>query len=255
MNRLVLRTVLLGALLVAIALMGVDKIKEWLLLYHQNTEITITSSLTNTSQPVVEEIQPLQLSSFLSAKVPKATGIGAIEVPSADIRLPVFSGLKNEELLIGAGTIFPEREPAKNNLVILGHYVGSQHFLFGSLNQVKVGDSVFLNYLGNNYEYKIVEKKVIDERDIQVMQETKTPELTLLTCDSTNATSNRICVKASLVNTKELSIFPNDKTMNKRYLTKPKAPSNQLIVSSIGLIFLLILFSWFIWMMTGRKKD
>ncbi len=67
----------------------------------------------NTPQPVVEEIQPLQLSSFLAAKVPKTTGIGTIEVPAADIFLPVFSGLKNEELLIGAGTIFPEREPSK----------------------------------------------------------------------------------------------------------------------------------------------
>lgn len=254
MNRLVLRTMLVGALLVAITLMGVDKIKEWLLLYHQNTEITITSNLANTPQPVVEEIQPLQLSSFLAAKVPKTTGIGTIEVPAADIFLPVFSGLKNEELLIGAGTIFPEREPSKNNLVILGHYVGSQNFLFGSLNQVKVEDSVFLHYLGKNYEYKIVEKKVIDERDIQVMQETKKPELTLLTCGSTNATSNRICVKACLVNAKN-SINQSDKTMNKRYLGKPKVPSNQLILSSIGLIFLLILFSWFIWMMTGRKKD
>ena len=113
MNRLVLRTMLVGALLVAITLMGVDKIKEWLLLYHQNTEITITSNLANTPQPVVEEIQPLQLSSFLAAKVPKTTGIGTIEEPAADIFLPVFSGLKNEELLIGAGTIFPEREPSK----------------------------------------------------------------------------------------------------------------------------------------------
>jgi hypothetical protein len=55
------------------------------ILYHQNTEITITSNLANTPQPVVEEIQPLQLSSFLAAKVPKTTGIGTIEVPLFDL--------------------------------------------------------------------------------------------------------------------------------------------------------------------------
>lgn len=255
MNRLVLRTMLLSALFVSIALIGLDTIKEWALLYYQKTEITITSSLTNTKESVVEEIQPLQLSSFLSAKRPKATGIGAIKIPSADIDLPIFSGLKNDELLIGAGAIFPKRDPSTNNLVILGHYVGSQNFLFGSLNQVKMEDHIFLHYLGNNYEYKIVEKKVIDERDIQVMQETLGPELTLITCDSTNATSNRICVKASLINTKGISIFQNDKTMNQQYLAKPKAPSNHLIVSSVGWIVLLVLFSWLIWIMTGRKKE
>lgn len=246
---------LMSALVVSLALIGLDKFKEWALLYYQKTEVTITSSLTNTTKPVIEEIQPLRLAIFLSVKTPKTTGIGVIKVPSADIDIPVFSGLKNDELLIGAGTFFPERDPATNNLVILGHYVGSQNFLFGSLNQVKLNDAIYLDYLGNNYEYKIVEKKLIDERDIQVMQETTGPELTLITCDSTNATSNRLCVKARLINTKGISISQNDKTMNKRYLGKEKAPSIHLIASSIGLIFLLILFSWLIWKMTGRKKE
>ncbi|EOH97516.1 class A sortase [Enterococcus pallens] len=122
--------------------------------------------------------------------------IGEIQLPSIDLVTPIFSGLSQQQMIYGAGSMYPKRDPRRNNLVLLGHHVGVSDLLFGKLQQAKVGQKIYLRYLSDYLEYVITEQKTIDETDLAYLAESSSPKLTLITCDKPTLTKKRIAVIA-----------------------------------------------------------
>lgn len=56
-----------------------------------------------------------------------------------------------------------------------------------------------MTYLGKSYHYVISEKKIIDEKEVNYIEENPEKTVTLLTCDKAAATTKRILVKAKMI--------------------------------------------------------
>lgn len=162
------------------------------------------------------------------------TSIGALQIPSIGINLPVFAGLSQEAMLYGAGSMYPERDPKRNNLVLLGHHTGVSDLLFGKLTDTKQGDLIYLRYLSQYYAYEIQAKKMVNETQIDVLEKSKQPLLTLVTCDRGTATEKRLVVTAKPVK-------DNHRTIQTKMLHQTKVKSRQQYQLKITHVWLPLL--------------
>ena len=83
--------------------------------------------------------------------------------------------------------------------MLIGHNMGVRHLHFGALQNVSIGDKVYLRYLGHSYQYQVRQKSTIKETQIDRVADTMTSKLTLVTCSAATRTPNRILVSADLV--------------------------------------------------------
>lgn len=90
--------------------------------------------------------------------------------------------------------------PGKSgNCCISGHrnYVFGKYF--NRLNEVSVGDIVELETVDNIYRYQVYETMVVDPENVKVLDSTSKKTLTLITCTPLFVGTNRLIVKAILV--------------------------------------------------------
>ncbi|MFS0786604.1 class A sortase [Shouchella sp. 1P09AA] len=127
--------------------------------------------------------------------------VGAISIPDVDVLLPIMDGLTNENLLAGAATLISKQEIGSGNYVLFGHHLTNASLLFGPLLKVQPEMKIFITDKQVIYEYVITETNVISERDTQFLMPTDEPALTLFTCDTSQPTTNRFMVRATLDST------------------------------------------------------
>jgi LPXTG-site transpeptidase (sortase) family protein len=79
------------------------------------------------------------------------------------------------ELTAGAGE--------RGNAVLLGH-VSSLNAgnVFKDLGRVRVGDAVYITSEAGEFEYRVVDVRVVSRTDLSVLDAGETPALTLITC-------------------------------------------------------------------------
>lgn len=142
-----------------------------------------------------QRISPPTLTEVL-AEPPRFESIGRLAIPSLELDLPIFAGLDQTEMIYGAGTMYPGRDPQKGNLVLVGHHTGSASLLFGRLAQIQITAPIYIRYLGTNYAYQVTDMKVVKATDVAVIEETKEAQLILVTCDRITPTNDRIIVTA-----------------------------------------------------------
>ena len=152
--------------------------------------------------PKVEEITPPTFEEAVKIKEPSSDGIiGAVTLENVGIDLPIFVGVTNQNLLFGTATLYPERDPLIDNIVILGHHLGYQGQLFSPLLTVEEGNEIELLYLGDRYKYKVTSAAIVKETNLSVLENTTDDKgiLTLITCDKPTETDQRFVVKAKLM--------------------------------------------------------
>ena len=149
-----------------------------------------------------DAVKPLNLNAIaksqLSGKSKKLPVIASVAVPSVEICLPVFKGLENDGLYYGAGTLSADQEMGKGNYGIASHRSDQADLLFTPLEQVSIGDKIYLTDLTNVYTYAVVWKEKVDPERVEVLDIVPDRSLiTLLTCGDIYATS-RIFVQGEL---------------------------------------------------------
>ena len=110
--------------------------------------------------------------------------MGKIEIPAVKMKLPVFKGITNYILSVGAGTLKPNQVMGgKNNYVLAGHHMQNEKLVFSPLQKVKKGDLIYLSNAHKQYIYKATNYKIVDEHDINVIKNYgKKRMITLITC-------------------------------------------------------------------------
>lgn len=186
---------------VAITLLFLPFMKQALIIFRTQTASVQQIETTNQFETVpLEAVQPPNLSDVLEFKEQQNfPAAGRIIIPKVEIALPLFPGLSNEQLLIGAGILFPERRVEDQNVVIVGHHLGRSNLLFGKLMKVKVGDNIYLERQNKLYQYRVSEAKKIQQTELKVLEEGTKAEITLITCDKPTQTDQRFVVKGELV--------------------------------------------------------
>lgn len=127
--------------------------------------------------------------------------IGIIEIPSLDIKYPVFEGAGSVQLNEGIGHMTNTTELCgKGNCVLAGHNGSRRGVYFTYLCNIEAGAKVMLmNRKKEKHEYTVKEMKVVNPYDEWVTKQTEEGEsLTLFTCAEHG--TKRFVVKCEPVN-------------------------------------------------------
>ena len=133
--------------------------------------------------------------------------MGYIEIPSADISLPVYHGASSDSLSKGAGHLEGTSLPVggKNtHAVITGHTGLSGAKMFSDLQETEEGDVFFLCIMGKTYAYKIVSKKTVEPSELEELYIAEGKDLcTLVTCTPYGINTHRLLVKGERTDYRE----------------------------------------------------
>ncbi|MCT0949374.1 class A sortase [Weissella confusa] len=163
-----------------------------------NQRVTYTEQLQK-SIPATETIHEFDGGNPFANNNQSKTAIGQVAIPKVGLVTNVFAGLTNANLSFGAVSLFPDRPVQNHNVVLVGHNMGVRRLHFGALQNVSIGDNVYLRYLGHSYQYQVRQKSTIKETQIDRVADAMTSKLTLVTCSAATRTPNRILVSADLV--------------------------------------------------------
>lgn len=163
-----------------------------------NQRVTYTEQMPK-SIPATEQIYAFDGGNPFANNNQAKTAIGQVAIPKVGLVTNVFAGLTNANLSFGAVSLFPDRPIQIHNVVLIGHNMGVRHLHFGALQNVSIGDKVYLRYFGHSYQYQVRQKSTIKETQIDRVADTMTSKLTLVTCSAATRTPNRILVSADLV--------------------------------------------------------
>ncbi len=140
-----------------------------------------------------------------------------IIIPKINVEAPVIYGLKSladsqvQESLKSGVVNYPipgaSSVPGQaGNTVILGHSSndifnnGNYKFIFVQLDKLQKGDTIYVNYKGTRYTYKVVNKKVVKPEQVSALAiKTSRPLLTLVTCTPAGTALNRLLVTAQQI--------------------------------------------------------
>lgn len=70
--------------------------------------------------------------------------IGKIAVPAVGLKLPIFEGINDNNLLRGAGTMKENEKMGEGNYALAGHHMNNPDILFSPLAKAQVGELVYL---------------------------------------------------------------------------------------------------------------
>lgn len=169
------------------------------------TKEEIEKNQRKTSQSITfdfDAVKPLNLNavaqSQLRGKSKDLPVIASVAVPRVGICLPVFKGLENDGLYYGAGTLSPDQQMGVGNYGLASHRSDRADLLFTPLEEVRLGDKIYLTDLTNVYTYVAIWKEKVDPSAVDVLD--VDPErclITLLTCGDIYATT-RLVVQGEL---------------------------------------------------------
>lgn len=130
---------------------------------------------------------------------PDSNLLGAIAIPDVNMYLPISLGLSDASMSTGGGTMRPDQVMGKGNYALAGHYMTDKGILFSPLENTQIGQNIYLTDLKNVYTYRIYMKKVVDPHSVYLVNNTKKPIVTLITC--ADGGKNRWAVRGKLVKT------------------------------------------------------
>lgn len=129
-----------------------------------------------------------------------APTIAIVRIPKIDSTEPVKDG-SSDSILSGAlghmeGTALPG---AGGNCVIAGHRNYSFGKFFNRLDEVEIGDTIYVDTLADTYTYQVTEIKVVEPTAVEILNATDSEQLTLFTCTPLYIATHRLVVIAQRV--------------------------------------------------------
>jgi sortase A len=100
-----------------------------------------------------------------------------------------------------AGYLHDTGLPGSGNTVLAGH-AGLRGAVFRDLGALVYNDDIYLDAAGWRYHYRVRDAKSVWPNQVEVLDPTPTPVLTLMTC--TNWDTQRLVVVAELIDSKPL---------------------------------------------------
>lgn len=133
--------------------------------------------------------------------------MGYVEIPSIQIRLPIYHGCTENELSKGAGHLPSSSLPVggkSTHAVLAAHSGRADSKMFTDLDQVKEGDLVYLYVLNKTLTYEVDKITVTTPDDTDAIQTIDGKDLlTLLTCTPYGTNTHRLLVRGH-------RIFPDE---------------------------------------------
>ena len=120
--------------------------------------------------------------------------LGVLSIEKIGLIASVKEGSNSEILKHYIGHI-EETSIYDGNVGLAAHNRGNEYSYFARLNELESGDKLIYQTRYGTKEYEVTEKKVIEETDWSMLQDTKDNRLTMITCIK-NKENYRLCVQA-----------------------------------------------------------
>lgn len=121
-----------------------------------------------------------------------------IEIPSIGVEAPVIEGDDWETLKRGAGHRVGTANPGERGNCVISAHNDIFGQIFRDLPDVSLGDEVVVRTASRAYRYVVRQKRIIQPTDVDVMESTSSPVLTLISCYPYGIDTHRIVVVAEL---------------------------------------------------------
>lgn len=151
---------------------------------------------------IPEHLRPAQQAyrAAISIPTPGPQQPIAIQINAIDVNAPVVPGDDWEALKRGVGQHIGSANPGQQgNLVLTGHndIYGE---VFRYLEDLEVGDEVTVFTADQSYTYVVRWVEIVEPTDVYVMDPTGNASLTLITCYPYRIDTQRVVVRAELIN-------------------------------------------------------
>lgn len=160
--------------------------------------------------------------------------MGAVEIPSIKVSLPIYFGTSDKVLKKGVGhlenTSIPTGKVGTHS-VFSSHTALPSSKLFNDLNKVKVGDTFNIEILNDKFYYRVDQVKVVLPNEVSDLSIEKDKDyVTLLTCTPYGINSHRLLVRGE-----RFDYYDIDDTPVKHHLI-----ADIVVLSLIGMTIELI---------------
>ena len=158
------------------------------------------------SKGVREQSEPDQMEEYeglLNAEKIQTGMMCVLEIPSIDLRLPVYHGTSEAVLKEGVGHLMDSSLPIggeNTHCVMTGHRGLASARLFTRLDELKEGDEFFLEVLGEKLAYKVEEINVILPEEVESLEIRPGEDLvSLVTCTPYGINTHRLVITGKRV--------------------------------------------------------
>lgn len=135
---------------------------------------------------------------FNQLKVSNSDIMCFICIPAIDVSLPVYHGIGEAELSVGAGHMAQSSLPVggeNTHCVISAHSGMASSAMFTDIGVLEEGDLVYIDVLGETLTYKVTSSEVVLPADIEAIKIQQGKDLlTLVTCTPININTHRLLV-------------------------------------------------------------
>lgn len=145
-------------------------------------------------RPLVQSLADVRLATASPSQAVR------IQIPAIRVDAPVVQGDGWEQLKKGVGQHAGSGNPGDLNNLILSAHNDIFGEIFRDLDQLNPGDLVLLYTNQRSFTYIVVETKVVEPTQVEVMTATNQPTLTLISCYPYMIDDKRIAVIARLQN-------------------------------------------------------
>ncbi len=123
-----------------------------------------------------------------------------IQIPIIGVDAPVVQGDGWEQLKKGVAQHIGTANPGQSGNMVLSAHNDAFGEIFRYLDQLKRGDEIIVYTPQRAFTYIIVDIKIVEPTDVEVMASTPDPTVTLISCYPYWVDNQRIIVQASLQN-------------------------------------------------------
>jgi sortase A len=150
-------------------------------------------------EPIPEHLQAL-VAAVTPQPVPTSGPEQAtrIVIPSIDVDHPVVEGDDWEALKRGVGHTPWSANPGEAGNCVMSAHNDIFGEIFRRLPEVELGDEVFVHTSTQTYRYVVKATRIIEPTQVEVMQPTRSPVLTLISCYPYLVDTKRVVVIAEL---------------------------------------------------------
>lgn len=129
--------------------------------------------------------------------------MGTVRVPKISVELPIYHGTSDAALASGAGHLYGTSLPVggpSTHAVITGHRGLATAQMFTRLNEIEIGDYLYITVLDRTLAYKVDSIDVIDPTDSSRLRIVPGQDrLTLMTCTPYGVNTHRLLVSGHRV--------------------------------------------------------
>lgn len=134
------------------------------------------------------------------ASIEKGDTLCLLRIPSIDLIQTVAEGTDGLVLHDSLGHMMETAYPGiEGNCVIAGHRNYSFGAFFNRLDEVVIGDEIYVDTLTQTYCYEVTEVKVVDPEEVEILDDYGDERLTLFTCTPIYVATQRLVIVAKRV--------------------------------------------------------